>query len=111
MRRKEDELPVKKCPVCGYPLQLRYKQHYGLRLWLCSNEPEICDFMTNNLRGGDLSILKCNKCQDGYLIVKEGRKDGDAPFLGCTNYRKDRTGCNCTMTSQYYHSHIVGGFR
>ena len=30
---------IKLCPICGFPLQLRYKPHYGLKLWLCSNEP------------------------------------------------------------------------
>ena len=94
---------IKRCPICGYPLQLRYKPHYGLKLWLCSNEPEICDFMTNDLRGGKLSILKCDKCQDGYLIVKEGKL---GPFLGCTNYKSDKTGCNGTMTKDYYLKHI-----
>ena len=94
---------IKRCPICGYPLQLRYKPHYGLKLWLCSNEPEICDFMTNDLRGGDLSILKCDRCQDGYLIVKEGKL---GPFLGCTNYKSDKTGCNGTMTKDYYLKHI-----
>lgn len=94
-----DTLNAKRCPICGYPLQLRYKPHYGLKLWLCSNEPEICDYMTNDLRGGELSILKCDKCQDGYLIVKEGTND---MFLGCTNYRPDKTGCCNTMTRDYY---------
>jgi len=90
----------KKCPVCGYPLQLRYKKAYGLRLWICTNEPEICDFMTNNLAGGNMAIMKCDKCQDGYLIVKDGK--GSAPFLGCTNYKQDKTGCNNYITKDYY---------
>lgn len=90
----------KKCPICGYPLQLRYKKSYGLKLWICSNEPEICDFMTNNLKGRDLPIIKCDKCRDGYLVVKD-TKNGDA-FLGCTNYKPDNTGCNNRMTHEYY---------
>ena len=94
---------IKRCPICGYPLQLRYKPHYGLKLWLCSNEPEICDFMTNDLRGGELPILKCDKCQDGYLIVKEGKVE---PFLGCTNYKSDKTGCDRWMTKDYYLKYI-----
>ena len=94
---------IKRCPICGYPLQLRYKPHYGLKLWICSNEPEICDFMTNDLRGGELSILKCDKCQDGYLIVKEGKVE---PFLGCTNYKSDKTGCDRWMTKDYYLKYI-----
>ena len=94
---------TKRCPVCGYPLQLRYKKSYGLRLWICSNEPEICDFMTNNLKGGILPILKCDKCKDGYLIVKDGKTE---PFLGCTNYKADKTGCGNFMTRDYYLKYI-----
>lgn len=88
-----------RCPVCGYPLQLRYKKAYGLKLWICSNEPEICDFMSNNLKGGVLPIMKCDKCRDGYMIVKEGKGE---PFLGCTNYKIDRTGCNNMISKDAY---------
>lgn len=95
------KVEAKRCPICGYPMQLRYKKDYGLRLYICSNEPEICDFMTNNLRGGDLPILKCDQCKDGYLIVKEG-KDKTKPFLGCTNYKPDKSGCNNIITRDYY---------
>lgn len=97
--KQETTFETKRCPICGYPLQLRYKKAYGLKLWICSNEPEICDFMTNNLKGGELPILKCDQCKDGYLIVKEG---GHEPFLGCTNFKADKSGCNCYMTRQYY---------
>ena len=94
-----DTQTVKKCPICGYPLQLRYKKAYGLKLWICSNEPEICDFMTNNLKGGELPIMKCNKCRDGYMIVKEGK---GLPFLGCTNYNADGSGCNNMISRDTY---------
>lgn len=90
---------LKRCPVCGYPLQLRYKKAYGLKLWICSNEPEICDFMTNNLKGGILPIMKCDKCRDGYMIVKEGK---GLPFLGCTNYNTDGSGCNNMISHENY---------
>ena len=86
---------VKRCPICGYPLQLRYKKAYGLRLWMCSNEPEICDFLTNDLNGDGMSIIKCDSCKDGYLIVKQGKTK---PFLGCTNYTVDGNGCNRMMS-------------
>jgi len=92
------------CPICGYPLQLRYKKAYGLRLWICSNEPEICDFMTNDIMGRDLPIMKCDKCKDGYLIVKRGRGKSE-PFLGCTNYKADKSGCDNFMTREYYLKH------
>ncbi len=89
----------KRCPVCGYPMQFRYKKAYGLKLWICSNEPEICDFMTNNLKGGILPIIKCDRCRDGYMIVKEGKGE---PFLGCTNYKNDKTGCNNMISRENY---------
>ncbi len=94
-----DNSANKRCPICGYPLQLRYKKAYGLKLWICSNEPELCDFMTNDLKGGELPIMKCDKCRDGYLIIKEGKKE---PFLGCTNYKLDKSGCDNFMTKEYY---------
>ena len=93
---------TKKCPICGYPLQLRYKHSYGLKLWICSNEPEVCGFMTNNLKGEQLQIMKCDKCRDGYLIVKEGKEGHDSIFLGCTNYKPDKTGCNNYLTRSMY---------
>ena len=82
----------KSCPICGYPLQYKYKNAYGLRLYMCTNEPEICGFMTNEYKAGKLSIIKCDRCRDGYLIIKPGKSN--EYFLGCTNYKKDGTGCN-----------------
>ena len=105
VRDAKRNIEAKRCPVCGYPMQFRYKKAYGLRLWICSNEPEICDFMTNNINGGDMPILKCDKCKDGYLIVKEAKEN---PFLGCTNYKADGTGCNNCMTRNYYKRNILG---
>jgi DNA helicase-4 len=102
---------MKRCPICGYPLQLRYKKAYGLRLWICSNEPEVCDFITNDLKGNEMSIIKCDQCKDGYLIVKEGKKkNGETnerySFLGCTNYKQDGRGCNRMMTYKQYRALI-----
>ncbi len=98
---------IKKCPVCGYPLQFRWKKNYGLPLWICTNEPEICNFMTNDLRGGKLSIEKCDKCKDGYLIVKQGSSE---TILGCTNYKNDGTGCDRMMSYEYYKRWRFDGF-
>lgn len=99
---------IKKCPICGYPLQLRYKKNYGFRLWICSNEPEICNFISNELIGGDMSIQKCDWCKDGYLIIKKS-STGRA-VLGCTNYKADGTGCNRSMNSEYYKRWISNEF-
>lgn len=83
------------CPQCGYPLQRRYKKGCSMNLWVCTNEPEVCGFLSNNLIGGRMSIQKCPDCLDGYLIVKT---KNDYPFLGCTNYKSDGTGCNHTIS-------------
>ena len=99
MKDSADISALQRCPVCGYPLQYRHKRDFGLRLWICTNEPELCGFMTNDLSGGVLPILKCGKCKDGYLIVKKGKGE---PFLGCTNYRADKRGCGNFMTKEYY---------
>ena len=101
----EDELTVmgkRTCPICGFPLQFKYKPSYGLRLYICTNEPEICDFMTNNLRGKKLSIMKCPDCYDGYLVVKPP-KNGEQCFLGCSNYNANGHGCNKTLSMREYY--------
>ncbi len=82
-------------------MQLKYKAAYGLRLYLCTNEPEICSFMTNDLAGGKLSIMKCSDCQDGYLIVRRSRNGGC--FLGCSNYKTDGTGCSSIVSMREYY--------
>ena len=94
----------KPCPLCGYPMQLKYKRAYGLRLFICSNEPEVCGFMTNDLRGGKMAIQKCDKCRDGYLIVKNSQKNGF--FIGCTNYTKNGTGCDKSIGMKYYYDQM-----
>lgn len=95
---------MKACPLCGYPMQLKYKRAYGLRLYLCTNEPEICDFMTNDYRAGKMSVQKCDRCRDGYLIVKQGRDRGF--FLGCTNYKSNGTGCGRTIDKKRFYEQM-----
>lgn len=95
----------KSCPMCGYPMQFRYKTAYGLRLYICTNEPEVCGFMTNEYKAGKLSIIKCDQCRDGYLIVKPG-KEKTSYMLGCTNYKKDGTGCARIMSPRYFYSYM-----
>ena len=96
----KNNLAKKVCPVCGYPLQFRYKRAYGLKLYICTNEPELCGFMTNEYKAGKLSIMKCDQCRDGYLIVKPGKEH--TYFLGCTNYKKDGTGCGRYIVPKLY---------
>lgn len=80
-----------RCPVCGFPLKYEFNKNYGLNLWICTNESEVCDFMTND-RVHKHDICKCPKCQDGYLIVKMNPKNGNV-FYGCTNYYNDEKKC------------------
>ena len=94
----------KVCPLCGYPMQLKYKQAYGLRLYICTNEPEVCGFMTNDYRAGKMAIQKCDRCRDGYLIVKKS-KDTDF-ILGCTNYKRNGTGCDRMINRRYYYNQM-----
>ena len=88
-----------RCPICGYPMQFRWNKNYGLKLWICSNDQEVCGFMTNDRRGGNLSIHKCDWCQDGYLVVKSGSR---SYFLGCTNYKADKSGCSRMLDAKQY---------
>ncbi len=92
MNMEVSDLFSLRCPVCGFPLRYEFNKNYGLNLWICTNEPEICDFMTNS-RTHKHDILKCNKCDDGYLIVKSNKNNGEV-FYGCTNYKVP--GKNCT---------------
>ena len=78
------------CPKCGYPLIRKYNSFKINNLYICSNEKELCDFKTNNLKYKK-NITKCPKC-NGSLIVKHS-KSKNYDFIGCTNYEK---GCNYT---------------
>ena len=64
------------------------------------NDPEICDFMTNKIEAGKLSIQKCDKCT-GYMIARP-KKDGGF-LLGCTNYKSDGKGCGNVIWSEDYY--------
>lgn len=57
-----------KCPICGSKLKYENNKNYGLGLYMCTNDPEICDFMTNN-KTVLADIYKCKDCSDGYMIV------------------------------------------
>lgn len=95
-REKTDVVKnFKKCPVCGFPMYTVNNKHYGRKLWVCTNEPEICDFVTNNLHGGKTRIRKCPQCSSGFLFVTKQR-DADSYFLGCSNYKISGNGCNHT---------------
>ena len=80
-----------RCPNCTFPLKHEFNKNYGLELWMCTNEAEICDFMTND-KVHRHDIYKCPNCEDGYMIVKMNKKNKDV-FYGCTNYRRENNKC------------------
>lgn len=84
-----------RCPICGFPLKYEFNKNYGLNLWICTNDPEVCDFMTND-KVHKHDIFKCPKCSDGYMIVKMNLKNQDV-FYGCTNYFSDTNKCTNMM--------------
>ena len=80
-----------RCPLCGFPLKYEFNKNYGLNLWICTNDVEVCDFMTND-KVHKHDIFKCPKCKDGYMIVKMSPKSGNV-FYGCTNYFNSENQC------------------
>ena len=80
-----------RCPLCGFPLKYEFNKNYGLNLWICTNDVEVCDFMTND-KVHKHDIFKCPKCKDGYMIVKMSPKSGNV-FYGCTNYFNGENQC------------------
>ena len=60
--------------------------------------------MTNDLHGGKMSICKCPECEDGFLVVKPVKNEnGNTSYiLGCTNYKKDGTGCKYKLNLASY---------
>lgn len=80
-----------RCPVCGFPLKYEFNKNYGLNLWMCTNDAEVCDFMTNDKEHRH-DIFPCNACKDGFMIVKHSPKTGNI-FYGCTNYTNTDRPC------------------
>jgi DNA helicase-4 len=87
-----------KCPICKFPLKYVNNQNFGLPLYMCTNEPEICDFMSND-KVALSDIYKCPKCSDGYMIVKKNKNTGQR-FYGCTNYNSKSE--KCTNNAMIY---------
>lgn len=96
----------KVCPYCNSQLQYRSTKAVGFPLYVCTNAPELCGFMTNNIRGGKLSIMNCYSCS-GYLVVRE--RNGDY-FLGCTNYGNPKTKCTCQISNDFYMNYYALDF-
>jgi DNA helicase-4 len=90
-----------RCPRCAHPLKYERNKTYGLPLYMCTNEPELCGFMTNN-RAHKHDIFKCPDCEDGYMVV---RMKGARPLYGCTNYLKNEPR-RCKKTVPIYTTNV-----
>ena len=84
------------CPHCGFPIHYKESKAFGRKMYICSNDTEICGFVSNNMKGGKTSIKKCPVCKDGYLFIKK-IKNVEKYFLGCSNFDNDRS---CRYTEE-----------
>lgn len=85
-----------RCPICNFPIKYEFNKNYGLHLYMCTNDVEVCDFMTNS-KEYKYDIHICPKCEDGYLIVRKNNKK-NTPFFGCSNYNNKDNICRYTET-------------
>ena len=69
------------CLICKYSLKYEFTKNHDLGIYFCTNQPEVCDFMTNS-RSHLYGFFNCSRCKDGYMIAKKG----DEAFFGCTEY-------------------------
>jgi DNA topoisomerase-1 len=85
-----------KCPVCG-KIMLYRRGRFGSFLG-CSDYPNCKGTLKLDKDGGiqptktktipQPTGIKCYKCKDGELVVRQGKK---GPFLGCNKFPKCRT--------------------
>ena len=90
----EDKPSEHKCPKCGKPMIVR-NGRFGAFLG-CSDYPN-CKTIVNIDKQGNIlppkpapqsSGLKCYKCKDGELLIRQSKK---GPFLGCSKFPRCRT--------------------
>jgi DNA topoisomerase-1 len=92
------------CPECGEMLLLRTGRRG--RFFGCSGYPD-CRFTANVGPDGEPqerakpmeTSESCPECEDGVLLVREGRR---GKFLGCSNYP------SCRYTRDYEDEEVVG---
>ena len=88
------------CPHCGFPIYYKENKAFGKKMYVCSNDSEVCGFVSNNMKGGKTSIKKCPHCRDGYLFIKK-MKNKEVYFLGCSNYDNKKTKCEYSESLDY----------
>jgi DNA topoisomerase-1 len=90
----EEQKSEHKCPVCGKPMVFK-SGRFGPFLG-CSDYPDCKTTLKLDKQGNIVpprppakpTGLKCHKCKEGELVVRQGKK---GPFLGCNRFPKCRT--------------------
>ena len=90
----EAKMSEHKCPACGKPMVYK-RSRFGPFLG-CSDYPNCKTTMKLDNAGNaspakppaQQTGLKCYKCKQGELVVRQGKK---GPFLGCNRFPKCRT--------------------
>ncbi len=84
-----DPIPLR-CPICNFPLKYHKNGKYGPNLYYCTNEPEVCDLVTNS-RECRAPVIKCDKCLNGYMFV--AHTGGEYYYRCIDGSNKDKKGC------------------
>jgi DNA topoisomerase I len=86
-----DEETDEKCEKCGKPMLIKFGR-FG-KFLACSGFPE-CKNAKNINRVEVISLnMKCPKCGEGDVVIKQTRKGRKRTFWGCSRYSKEG-GCD-----------------
>jgi DNA topoisomerase-1 len=90
MKKEKGTMTQERCPLCGSNMILK-ESRYGKYL-LCSKFPKCkgkINLDSNNQTKfkGIKTTIKCDKCKDGYMVLRKGPKNY---FLGCSNFPRCR---------------------
>lgn len=116
----KDNIKPVECPKCGIGV-LTMRTSNGRKFWGCSNFSNLgCDYTSSvhfckekncsgimqldkkrgiyscSSEGCQSTAKKCPQC-NGILIMKFNKRQNNRPFLGCSNYKLDGTGCGYTQ--------------
>lgn len=99
----EEKATEHQCPKCGKPM-VHKNGRFGSFLG-CSDYPNCKTTLKLDKAGNVMppkaqpqaTGLKCYKCKDGELVVRQGKK---GPFLGCNKFPKCRTIVNIKQLDQ-----------
>lgn len=96
-----------KCPKCSYPLEKVWDNEINSIVYRCTNELELCDFITNNIE----RKLPISRCECGGFLIDKGfsKASQNQVILGCTNYPtcKNIKICDLNPYNKHYQNLIT----